>query len=69
MEMQTGIKFSPYKRKIYETLGGTPFLDMNYTVFGEVESGLEVVDKIANVAKGPGDRPLTDIRMKAEVMK
>jgi peptidyl-prolyl cis-trans isomerase B (cyclophilin B) len=50
-------------------VGGVPFLDMNYTVFGEVESGLEVIDKIAGVAKDGGDRPLGDIRMKMEVVE
>lgn len=69
IEMQAGIKFSPAKRNIYKTFGGTPFLDMNYTVFGEVESGLEVVDKIASVQKGMGDRPVGDVRMYIEVIK
>lgn len=69
MEMQMGRKFSAAKRRMYKTVGGTPFLDMGYTVFGEVESGLEVIDKIA---MQPGDgmnRPLTDIRMKIELVK
>ena len=69
MEMQMGTKFSPAKRNIYKTLGGTPFLDMNYTVFGEVESGLDVIDKIASVPKAPGDRPLGDVHMYIQVMK
>ncbi len=69
IEMQTGIKFSPAKRNIYKTIGGTPFLDMNYTVFGEVESGLEVIDKIALAQKGMGDRPVGDVRMYIEVIK
>ena len=69
MEMQSGIKFSPAKRNIYKTIGGTPFLDMNYTVFGEVESGLEVIDKIAAVPGDGANRPLADVRMKIEVLK
>ena len=69
MEAQMGAKFSPAKRLAYKTIGGTPFLDMNYTVFGEVESGLEVVDKIASVPTAPGDRPVGDVRMKIEVIK
>ena len=52
LELQMGIK-SPLKRKMYKTIGGTPFLDMNYTVFGEVESGLEIIDKIASVPTAP----------------
>lgn len=69
MSMQSGIKFSPGKRAIYKTIGGTPFLDMNYTVFGEVESGLDVVDKIASVPKAPGDRPIGDVHMYMELVK
>lgn len=69
MEMQKGIKYSAAQRKIYKTIGGTPFLDQDYTVFGEVESGLNVIDKIASVPKAPGDRPISDLRMKIEVLK
>jgi peptidyl-prolyl cis-trans isomerase B (cyclophilin B) len=69
MEMQRGAKYSLAQRNIYKTIGGTPFLDMGYTVFGEVESGLEVIDKIAAVPKAPGDRPIRDVRMKIEVIK
>ena len=69
IEMQKGIKYSPAKRKVYKTMGGTPFLDMDYTVFGEVESGLEVIDKIASVATDGANRPLGDIRMQIEVIK
>jgi cyclophilin family peptidyl-prolyl cis-trans isomerase len=69
MEMQMGRKFSPKKRKIYKTIGGTPFLDMNYTVFGETESGFEVIDKIAKMQGDAYNRPFTDIRMKMEIIK
>ncbi|MEZ5027876.1 MAG: peptidylprolyl isomerase [Ferruginibacter sp.] len=69
ISMQNGIYFSPAKREIYKTIGGTPFLDMNYTVFGEVESGLDVVDKIASVPKAPGDRPIGDVHMYMELVK
>ena len=69
MEMGKGIKYSQKQRNIYKTVGGTPFLDMEYTVFGEVESGLNVIDKIATVQKARGDRPIVDVRMKIEVMK
>lgn len=60
--------FEPYKipeeqREIYKTLGGTPHLDQNYTVFGEVLSGLEVVDSIAAVATNDLDRPIEDVRI------
>ncbi len=69
MEMQTGVKYSAAKRKIYKTIGGTPFLDMGYTVFGEVESGMNVIDKIATVEKDGANRPLADVRMSMELVK
>lgn len=69
LEMQMGIKFSAAKRNAYKTVGGTPFLDMNYTVFGEMVSGMDVLDKIARVPKGPDDRPLGDVRMYIKVIK
>lgn len=47
----------------YTTIGGTPHLDGQYTVFGEVEDGLEVVEKIQECATRPGDRPAEDISM------
>jgi len=56
-------------RQIYRTIGGAPFLDMNYTVFGQVVSGLDVIDKIADAAKDGNDRPLGNIRMKISIMK
>lgn len=69
LEAGLGFKFSPKKREIYKTIGGTPFLDMGYTVFGEVESGLEVIDKIAGVSRDGYNRPIGDIRMYVEVIK
>ena len=59
-------KLPPEHREVYKTLGGTPHLDQNYTVFGEVVKGLEVVDKIAAVQTSKGsdrDRPLEDVRI------
>jgi peptidylprolyl isomerase len=55
--------FSKEQRKIYETIGGTPQLDGNYTVFGEVYEGLDVVEKISLVKTRVGDRPVKDIKM------
>lgn len=69
IQMQRGIYFSPAKRMTYKMLGGTPNLDMNYTIFGEVETGIEVVDQIAQVQKNNFDRPVKDIHMKMEVIK
>ena len=65
--MSTSQEVSPEKLKAYTTVGGAPNLDGGYTVFGKVIKGLEVVDKIAAVQKGPGDRPLEDIRMTVTV--
>jgi peptidyl-prolyl cis-trans isomerase B (cyclophilin B) len=69
LQMQRGFKYSPAQRMTYKMNGGTPFLDLNYTVFGEVESGMEVVDKIATVARDGNNRPITDIRMMMELVK
>jgi peptidyl-prolyl cis-trans isomerase B (cyclophilin B) len=69
MEAQGGRKMSDAQKKIYTTLGGTPFLDGNYTVFGEVIEGLDVIDKIAAGKTAPGDRPLLDVRMKMKVIQ
>ncbi len=62
-ERQVKIKYTPEQREAYKTIGGTPFLDMNYTVFGEVTEGLDVVDKIAAVQTKPGDRPVKDVKI------
>lgn len=60
--------YNDVQRKIYKTLGGTPFLDQNYTVFGEVIKGLEVIDKIAVASRDANDRPVKDIRMKMRLL-
>lgn len=69
IQNQRGAYFSPAKRMTYKMLGGTPNLDMNYTVFGEVETGIDVVDQIAQAEKDNYNRPLKDIHMKMEVIK
>jgi peptidyl-prolyl cis-trans isomerase B (cyclophilin B) len=67
VEKETGIKVtkdvSEEKLKAYTTIGGAPHLDGNYTVFGKVIKGLEVIDTIASQPKSQADRPQTDIRM------
>lgn len=61
--------FTPEQVEAYTTLGGTPFLDGGYTVFGEVEEGLDVVEAIQNVETSAGDRPKTDVVMNVAVME
>jgi peptidyl-prolyl cis-trans isomerase B (cyclophilin B) len=61
LEMQRGMKFSEQKKKDYTTVGGTPFLDGDYTVFGQVVEGFDVLDKIADVKTAPGDRPVENV--------
>jgi peptidyl-prolyl cis-trans isomerase B (cyclophilin B) len=56
-------KFTEQERKAYTSIGGTPHLDAQYTVFGEVTEGLAVVDKIAAVPCGPGNRPTADVKI------
>jgi peptidyl-prolyl cis-trans isomerase B (cyclophilin B) len=58
-----GVFYTPEQIRIYEEIGGTPFLDQQYTIFGEVIEGLEVIDKIASVQTGSGNRPVNDLKM------
>ena len=62
-------KLPEWQRQVYKTIGGTPHLDRNYTVFGEVVSGLEMVDNIAAQPTGKGDRPKEDVKMTVTVLK
>jgi len=63
MEQRFGKRFTPEQRQLYTTVGGTPHLDGDYTVFGEVVKGLEVVDRIAAVETGRADRPVKDVKI------
>lgn len=56
-EKRSNHKLSAAQRATYKTIGGTPFLDGNYTVYGEVIEGLDVADKISKVARNASDRP------------
>ena len=60
----TGEGLTDEQRTIYSTVGGTPHLDGQYTVFGEVEEGLDVVEMIQGTATGRADRPIDDIEMR-----
>ncbi len=69
-ETMEKFKYTPEQREAYKTLGGTPFLDGGYTVFGETIEGLDIIDKIANVKTLPGDRPAEDVMIiKMTVLK
>jgi cyclophilin family peptidyl-prolyl cis-trans isomerase len=69
-EKRAGRKITPEQKKIYMTKGGTPHLDGNYTVFGEVIKGLNIIDSIAAVKTDDNDRPVTDIHIvKASLIK
>ena len=57
------VKLTSEMREVYKTVGGTPHLDGQYTVFGEVVSGLDVVDAIQQVATDTNDRPVEDVRI------
>ncbi|HCN82657.1 MAG TPA: peptidylprolyl isomerase [Sphingobacteriaceae bacterium] len=56
-------------REVYKTIGGVPHLDQNYTVYGEIVKGFEMVDAIASVDKDSNDRPTQDISMQVSILK
>lgn len=65
MTREKGMKFTPEQKQAYMLEGGAPHLDGNYTVFGEVVSGMKVVDKIQFVETNAEDRPLKNIKIKS----
>lgn len=66
---QGGKSFTDDQRQVYSTIGGAPHLDGDYTVFGEITEGLDVVDKIAVVKTAAGDRPVNEVKMTIELEK
>ena len=64
-----GFTYTKEQREIYKTIGGTPALDMNYTVYGEIVKGLDVIDKIAAVVTAGGDRPVDDVKMNITIIE
>jgi peptidyl-prolyl cis-trans isomerase B (cyclophilin B) len=64
-----GRKLPQKHRIIYKTIGGAPFLDQNYTVFGEVVRGYEMVDAVAGAPRDQNDRPIENISMQVAILK
>ena len=69
IEIKNNIKYTEEQKQIYKTIGGTPFLDGNYTVFGEVVKGFDVVDKIAVVQTNKANKPINDVKMTIKIIK
>ena len=69
MQRKSAVEYTPEQIEVYKTIGGTPFLDNDYTVFGEVVEGLEVIDKIAAVECDRNNRPVADVKMKISVIE
>ena len=67
--LKSPFHYSEEQIKTYMTEGGAPHLDMNYTVFGEVISGMDVVNKIAAVQTGAGDRPVTEVTFSVKLIE
>ena len=63
------VMFTPEQKTAYTSVGGAPHLDGEYTVFGEVVEGLDIVDKIQSVTTGKADRPKKDISMRMKIIE
>jgi peptidyl-prolyl cis-trans isomerase B (cyclophilin B) len=63
MSARSGIKYNDAQKQLYATLGGVPHLDGGYTVFGELVTGFDVLDKIGNTQTGAGDRPVKEMKI------
>jgi peptidyl-prolyl cis-trans isomerase B (cyclophilin B) len=68
-QQRMGLTFTQEQIEAYTTVGGTPHLDGEYTVFGEVVEGLDVIDKIAKVKTGYMDVPVEAVTMTIEILK
>jgi len=69
IEEEYRIKIPTDRRKVYKSIGGTPHLDQDYTIFGQVVEGLDVIQKIASVETDKGNWPIQEITMKVEVLE
>lgn len=69
MAARSGIKYNDAQKELYASLGGVPHLDGGYTVFGELVTGFDVLDKIGNTQTGAGDRPVKEMKIiKAKIL-
>lgn len=68
-EKRLKFKIPEYQRQVYKTLGGVPHLDRNYTVYGEIVLGLDMVDKIAVLPTDKNNRPKQDVKMDITILK
>ncbi len=69
LSARMGKQFNQIQKDAYTNEGGVPFLDYEYTVFGQVIEGLEVIDKIAKVQKDRYDRPVEDVKMTISIVE
>lgn len=69
LEVRKNCQWTAEQKEVYKTLGGVAFLDYDYTVFGEVIDGLDVIDKIAAVQTTEGDKPVKDVAMTIEIIE
>ena len=69
LAVRKNCEWTTEQKEVYKTLGGVAFLDYDYTVFGEVIEGLDVIDKIAAVQTAYGDKPVKDVAMTIEIIE
>ncbi len=69
MEQKKGIRYNEAQRQLYKAEGGAPFLDNDYTVFGELVEGFDVLDQIAGAPTNQHNRPQRDIRMQVRILR
>jgi len=68
IEKKLNIKFTDAQRNTYKTMGGTPFLDQNYTVFGEIVKGTDWIDKVTAVKVNKDGNPDKEVWMKVRIL-
>ena len=69
MKVKIETTLTDEQMQLYSTVGGTPHLDGQYTVFGEVEQGLDVVGQIQSLPTGMADRPIEDVVVNMSIVE